>query len=879
MSDTNGRMAPSANGTAKKAIRNPTRRYLGGGSAWWGFPSAAVDGAPYFTWFDIPRMLRDPRVRLAERMWRAPFQRVKWAVRARNPKLAQFVGTTLRRLWRKSLPKLLSRYFRYGFAPGGAEFAHRDGLLRVDCVRTIEPRDAQPRIWLRGPCAGQAAGFTLAPGSGYGLAGQGDTWVGQPHAVWFAGLGEFGQFYDLPPMSGMFEPWLEKRGRNGAVHSRRLWYRKCAFRGGVIYHPDEVVVGPTDEPGAARLNGQDVARQTLEYAESGSVYTFTNEPNRADPSKYAWDYREPQAQPDVKGVLEYPQHLDGEMLEGAGIPPEVLEAADVGSGWSGRLIPLMAFLGGIDELAGLVIESLDTPIRHASQVNFGRDAYYEIEPKSLAEEVQQQAQDGKGGGEGDNPIPGLLGMGGKDKSREPVTRPTGGTLMSDDRSPVAADVAAKAKQLAQRRKRDLVQIVALAMLKAQEQAARRGKPESAGPYLDQLGQLAQDPERLAEITGAKSLSWVPYNGARGGHGWKNTETGRIVYGGDKPGEKREKAQASGQRAREILTKVTRYEATPDDLVELADHLPALPVARLRTARQLLGASWGGSKVRREGMVSALLEHVRGRIEEERKNGPAKDTRPEREGLPANWKDAEKTEPDAPKPKAAEKPAEKSSDPAASYRDAGDVSVPNSRINAAMRSIAGMSRAEGEAALKAMGFAPVPGEDPRRTALEMIENRRGGNVRHRLSDRGEIGAREKETLAAMNDEPLVTADSLLPKRAGKAVEKPAAPQPASPPPLPPKPPTDNRIGGLYATAATASQDEFDRGLAHLDTLSGADLDAAREAVGLTVGKGASAKAVKDAIRERILARRGATQRNQTLDRSQRSGSEPSEPQEP
>lgn len=649
MSDTNGRTAPSTNGAAKKkATRNPTRNYQGAGTAWWGFPSAAIDGAPFFTWFDIPRMLRDPRVRLAERMWRAPFQRVKFKVRAQNPAVARFVGVTLRKLWRKSLPKLLSRYFRYGFAPAGAEFCEADGRLRLDRVTSVEPRDAQPRVFAAGPHYGRPAGFTLAPGGGLGLAGGGDVWVGSPHAVWFAGYGEFGQFYDLPPMSGMFEPWVEKRGRNGAVHSRRLWYRKCAFRGGVLYHPDEVLPGPHDDPGAP-INGQDVARSTLEYAESGSVYTFVNEPNKADQTKYAWDFREPTASPDVKGVLEYPQHLDGEMLEGIGIPPEVLEAADVGSGWSGRMIPLMAFLGGVDELAGLLVESFDGPIRFAAGVNFGRAAAgFEIEPQSLAEEVQQQAKSGKGGGEGDNPIPGLLGMMGRDPSRQPTTRPTGGTLMSDDRSPIPEGIADRVRSLARHRKRDLVQLVAIAMLKAQERASARGKPEQAGAYLDQLAALASDPARLAEVTGeSRSMSWTAYTGARGGHGWKNTETGRIVYQESKPGEKREKAQASGQKAREILTKVTRFEATPDDLAELADHLPALPVARLRSARQLLGASWGGSKLRREGMVGKLLEHVRGRIEHERTHGPAKDTRPEREGLPANWKDAEKPKKPAP----------------------------------------------------------------------------------------------------------------------------------------------------------------------------------------------------------------------------------------
>lgn len=36
--------------------------------------------------------------------------------------------------------------------------------------------------------------------------------------------------------------------------------------------------------------------------------------------------------------------------------------------------------------------------------------------------------------------------------------------------------------------------------------------------------------------GAVQLSWTPYTGPRGGHGWQSTETGRVLYRADKPGE-------------------------------------------------------------------------------------------------------------------------------------------------------------------------------------------------------------------------------------------------------------------------------------------------------------------------------------------------------
>jgi hypothetical protein len=417
MSDTNGVFTPKKKKRRiAKVAANPTGNYLPVATSWWGWPTSILDNSPWFTWFDIPRMLRDPQVRFLERMWRAPFQRVKWVVKSEDPRISAFADSTLRRFWRKSTPKLWSRYFRFGYAPGGAEFAIRKNSLRLEQVRMIEPRDARPLKWARGPEMGKPAGFALqANGSGTPWAppesetnrGQ---WVPPGNAMWFAGYGEFGAWFDVPPLAGMFEPWAEKRGRGGAIQSRRLYARTAAFTGGEIYHPEGVTNLGTDE-NPRMMNNQDIARSTLEYGENGSVYTFFSD-HIPDTNLRQWEFKRATAGPVNPSIFEYPKDLDGEMSTAIGIPKEVLEASEVGSGWSGRLIPLMGFLGGVDELAGMMIESADSGwLRNLVHVNFGPKVWYEIEPLSLAEEVQTQAKAGKGGGEGDNPIPGMFGAG------------------------------------------------------------------------------------------------------------------------------------------------------------------------------------------------------------------------------------------------------------------------------------------------------------------------------------------------------------------------------------------------------------------------------------------------------------------------------------
>lgn len=383
---------------------------MGSGPSWFGWGSQVLDNAPVFTYMDVPRMLRDPQVRFLERMWRAPFQKVKWLVKAEDKRVAKFVDVTLRRFWKRSLPKILSRYWRYGYAPGGAEFAFHKSWVRLERVRCIEPRDASPRVWTRGPHAGQPAGFTLSPGAGFYPSSNNTpaAWVGPPHAFWFAGYGDLTPWHDMPPISGLFDPWLEKRGRGGAISSRQRWFREAAWSGGTLYHPPGVTNVGTDEDPQLRDN-QDIARESLDYMEAGSKLTLEN--TRLNGSDHReWEYEPPAARSDIAGLREYPKDLDREMSTGAGIPPEVLEASEVGSGWSGRLIPLLGYLGTVDELAGLLVEAADPWLRPQVAVNFGRGTWYEVDPQSLADEIAQQQGKGQGGGGGGgpNPVPGLF---------------------------------------------------------------------------------------------------------------------------------------------------------------------------------------------------------------------------------------------------------------------------------------------------------------------------------------------------------------------------------------------------------------------------------------------------------------------------------------
>lgn len=596
----------------------------------------AIDGRPRFTWLEADRMRYDPQVQFALRILRAPLYGATWKVAARDPRVARFVDDTLKALWQAALPKVC-RFFEYGVACGEVVYRRDGGRDVFDELRDVHPRDARPLRYTAGPYAGHVAGVRVAS-----VPGSRAVHLGPGHYLWFSGEAEFGSPYGRPRMAGMHPPWLEKTGRNGATDSRRHFYRKVSYRGGMMRYPPGMTDFGSPETGSLLKSNQDVAREIVEKFEAGGVLALPST-RTEDGKDYAWTWEDASSLADAAGVREYPKDLDREILVGAGVPPELVEAASVGSGYSGRAIPAQMFFTSCDEIVQLLIacfvkQVCEPLVAH----NFGREPF-RVRPDSLAKLVAREpGEAGQGGGDdgddqGDDG--GGRGPGGKgplelgfDRLERRFRR-----LERKVRRTVhlSADPPA-----APRGKPKLADLIHYAMLHLAEQADGADVTDE----LRVLAGLARDPDAARELVGNVQLGWEAYQGPRGGKGWKNTDTGRVIYGGARPGEKREKVQASAKRARELALKVVHGEATPELLEELADHLPALPVERLRATRVLIGGRFHNAR-RRDEMAAALVAHARQRAAELR-DGPDKpaDEKPadEKPAAPAGGGDAPAT---------------------------------------------------------------------------------------------------------------------------------------------------------------------------------------------------------------------------------------------
>lgn len=379
--------------TPAKSKRKPIRakQRTAGYKPWGrGYPLMWADRDKVFSWGDVERMKRDPQVVMGLRILFAPIAGAKARVLADNPRLELFVAKQFERIWQKSLAKII-KFFEYGHAAGEitytcpSDLRYRRGgahLFEFEQFHDVHPLDVRPlREGTRGPIVGIRV---------RNVPDESQVDLGPPNSFWIANEPEYGQMYGNSRLKGAYEPWMEKRGRHGAIDIRRLWFIKNAYNSGTIRHPP----GKTEISDGVYMSNQDVARQLLETLETGGVLVMPN--TRDDDGNYLWNYEPPSINGTlITDLLEYPKGLDREILIGMGIPPELVDAATVGSGYSGRAIPAQVFFSSLDQVVDAIVNAIiEQILRPLVEINFGerfREAF-EIVPQSLAELVAREPQ-------------------------------------------------------------------------------------------------------------------------------------------------------------------------------------------------------------------------------------------------------------------------------------------------------------------------------------------------------------------------------------------------------------------------------------------------------------------------------------------------------
>lgn len=382
------------NGTIERLTR-PAKTGAYRPAIWGSRLGQILDGRPFFTWLEADRMRYDPQVQFGLRILRAPLYGVTWKVQADSALAERWIQREMGNIYRRMLPRL-ARHFEYGVSCGEvvlkARHSKATGRTRVHFHDYLEvhPRDAKPYFYGYGKRAGKLDTLEVrnSVSSSGEMGSSGTLYLDRRHAFWFKGDSEFGDWYGRPRLAGAYNPWITKAGRHGALDSIQLFYKKQAFKGPSLFYPPGYTDLGTPDTGPILKSNQDIAREIVEKFENGGVLAMPNVYD--DKNNPLWRWEDPKAYADLTGLLEYKKLLDKDILIGLGIPTELVEAASVGSGYSGRAIPAQVFFCSMDEEAARIIEAIDLQIlRWLVKLNFGPIGYA-IVPDSLAQQVAKE---------------------------------------------------------------------------------------------------------------------------------------------------------------------------------------------------------------------------------------------------------------------------------------------------------------------------------------------------------------------------------------------------------------------------------------------------------------------------------------------------------
>ena len=361
----------------------------------------AMDGAwlpQFYLLRDIELMMIHPMVRNPLNHFKSGIASVDFEITTQDPTAQAFLEGQCRRFWSGGVPMLQGGY-EYGWI--GAENLYSksdDGMLQWDALVQFNPRDT----YLLTQSA-QPVGVRVKNVRDKGNV---DLWLASTDvpakALWYAHEPRYNQHYGQSQLLGAWRPWRRLAWKDGAETVADTGVYRFAYAGPVVRYPEEdsqpasnAPATSLDSQGRPRRYARDVARQIAEWFKAGAGVGLPSSkypPEMGGGDK--WSLELPKQTLNIDGLIAYIKHLWDQISHGIGVPPELMQAAETGSGYSGRKIPRDAFLMRNQRIAdAIILLFVNQVLKPLMKWNFGHTRF-EVRVKDMLKE-ERAAQVGK----------------------------------------------------------------------------------------------------------------------------------------------------------------------------------------------------------------------------------------------------------------------------------------------------------------------------------------------------------------------------------------------------------------------------------------------------------------------------------------------------
>lgn len=294
-----------------------------------------------------------------------------YVVKTKNKEVSAYVIKTMRKLWERGIVEALTA-IEWGFSCSEVLCKRSADKKRLDFngLRLFHPFSVKPLVLTANP--NMLAGAEIRGLSG----GVGGVRAKIGKIFWHVHARDINPVLGDSRLRGSFVPWHETWVCYGARDIRRTWFHRNSFDGGQMKYP----IGFSKDVNGNQVSNDALAAQIMSSKRTGGYIIVPDEINTA--GKPRWEYTPPAANPTPQGLMEYPEQLRFEILEGLGIPPEVIESTDDGGHGSatGRKVPMVMYYSTLCTLVSNLITDFEIPLRVLVNLNFGtKNTDYSIE--------------------------------------------------------------------------------------------------------------------------------------------------------------------------------------------------------------------------------------------------------------------------------------------------------------------------------------------------------------------------------------------------------------------------------------------------------------------------------------------------------------------
>lgn len=369
--------------------------------------SARYGDRLYFDfYFDIEWMCRDDSIQLPLQWVMGPAAHAEWEIEARTHAEAIFVAQQLQWFWWNARDQIQEEGYPFGWAGGELVYDIHDNLLVQSKFTGFNPRDIDPLVK-----DGKPVGV-LVNNTGGGESKLHAWREDRPNkAYWYAHRARRGQRRGQSQVFAAYRPWLRLSGRDGGEELVDLGFYRLGVPIVAVDHPNEPYKAVAGQQGIASFGGlthtRDEARNIAETVKSGAGVAISSQRDGKGDRK--WDLRVMATGVNGEQLISYVEYLERKCSKGVGVPPELFQAAQTGSGYSGRAIPLEGFLTAQQRPVNDLTRSwFDQIGKQLLKWNFGPDAWARVTPLPLLASYKKNAWDKPG--QPPQPSPGIGAM-------------------------------------------------------------------------------------------------------------------------------------------------------------------------------------------------------------------------------------------------------------------------------------------------------------------------------------------------------------------------------------------------------------------------------------------------------------------------------------